>query len=82
MTGPQCSKTKSGKRRKHTPYVSKLQATAGNIALAVKEGKLPRSKLKGASKQMYEGMTLAELVAHSEEAKGRKLPERARRKRG
>ena len=73
MTG--CSKTRSGKRKKHTPYTSKAQTTAGNIALAVKKGDLPASKLQGASKQMAEGMTLEELQSHSREAKGKKLPQ-------
>lgn len=76
MTGPGCSKTKSGKRKKHTPYTSKAQATAGNIALAAKKGDLPASELKGPSKQMAEGMTLEELQSHSREAKGKNLPER------
>lgn len=77
MTGPGCKrKTKKGKHRKHTPYVSEVQATAGNIALAVKKGKLPKSKLKGASKQMARGMTMDELESHSKEAKGKKLPKR------
>lgn len=62
------------KCKKHTPYTSKAQAIAGNIALAAKEGKFPKSKLKGASKEMYEGMTHEELRRHSEEAKGKKLP--------
>jgi len=74
MTGPGCRK--KGKRRKHTPYMSESQATAGNIALAVKKGKLPKSKLKGASKSMHKGMTLQELESHSAEAKGKKLPKK------
>lgn len=74
-TRPGCGKkTKKGKRRKHTPYTSEAQATAGNIALVVKKGKLPKTKLKGASKQMHRGMTLDELESHSEEAKGKALP--------
>lgn len=64
------------KQKKHTPYVSEAQATAGNIALAAKKGKLPKSKLKGASRQMFEGMTLDELVSHSAEAKGKDLPKK------
>ena len=75
MTRPGCGKkTKKGKHRKHTPYKSEVQATAGNIALAVKKGKLPKSKLQGASKQMHRGMTMAELESHSAEAKGKNLP--------
>ena len=79
MSGKGCTKTKKGKPRPHTPYTSEAQATAGNIALAVKKGKLPKSKLKGASKQMARGMTLKELEAHSAEAKGKKLPKRAKK---
>lgn len=80
MTGPGCGKkTKKGKRRKHTPYTSEAQETAGNIALAVKKGELPKSKLKGASKQMARGMTLEELESHSKEAKGKKLPKKKRK---
>ena len=65
-----------GKRgsRKHTPYTTEAQTTAGNIALAAREGKIPKSELKGASKQMAEGMTLKELKSHSAEAKGKDLP--------
>lgn len=81
MTRKGCEKkTKSGKPRKHTPYKSEIQTTAGNIALAVKKGKLPKSKLKGASKQMYKGMTLEELESHSAEAKGKDLPEKVGKK--
>jgi len=64
---------KSG--RAHTPYTSGAQTTAGNIALAAREGKIPKSKLKGASKEMVKGMTLTELKSHSAEAKGKNLPE-------
>ena len=63
-----------GKHRKHTPYTTEVQATAGNIALAAREGKFPKSKLKGASKQMAKGMTMKELKSHSAEAKGKDLP--------
>lgn len=62
------------KHRAHTPYTSEAQTTAGNIALGVKEGKLPKSMLKGASRQMYKGMTHKELKSHSAEAKGKDLP--------
>lgn len=68
-------------RRKHTPYESEVQTIAGNIARAVKEGKLPKSKLKGASLAMYKGMTKEELISHSKEAKGKKLPHRVKKKR-
>lgn len=81
MTRKGCGKkTKSGKPKKHTPYTSEAQASAGNIALAVKKGKLPKSKLKGASKQMHKGMTLEELESHSAEAKGKDLPKRKSKK--
>jgi len=72
MTRPGC------KSKKHTPYVSEAQTTAGNIALAAKKGKIPKSKLKGASKQMARGMTMEELESHSKEAKGKKLPRKKR----
>lgn len=42
------------------PY-SKSQKIAACIALAVKRGKAKRSSLKGASLQMFKGMTEAEL---------------------
>lgn len=81
MTRKVCGKkTKKGKPRKHTPYKSEAQTTAGNIALAVKKGKLPKSKLKGASKQMHKGMTLEELESHSAEAKGKDLPKKKSKK--
>lgn len=63
-----------GSKRPHTPYTSGAQTIAGNIALAAREGKIPKSKLKGASKEMAKGMTLTELKSHSAEAKGKKLP--------
>lgn len=81
MTRNKCGKkTKKGKTRKHTEYTSEAQVTAGNIALAAKKGDLPKSKLKGASKQMAEGMTLEELESHSAEAKGKDLPKKVRKK--
>ena len=42
------------------PY-SKEQMVAARIALACKKGKIPQSKLKGASKSMYLSMTEKEL---------------------
>jgi len=42
------------------PY-SKDQKTAACIALACKDGKIPESKLKGASRSMYRGMTREQL---------------------
>lgn len=38
------------------PATSKAQQQAAGIAHAVEKGKLPKSKLRGASKQMYKGM--------------------------
>jgi len=38
------------------PAVSKDQQAAAGIAHAVEKGELPKSKLKGVSKQMYKGM--------------------------
>lgn len=38
------------------PATSKSQQQAAGIAHAVEKGELPKSKLKGASKQMYQGM--------------------------
>lgn len=55
-------------------YVWGIQTTAGNIALGVRLGKIPKSKLRGASKEMAKGMTLKELKNHSAEAKGKNLP--------
>ena len=43
------------------PAKSDKQATAARIALAAKKGKIPKSKLKGASKQMAAGMTKKQL---------------------
>jgi len=42
------------------PSVSKFQQKAAGIALSAKRGKIPVSKLKGASKQMYK-MTIKQL---------------------
>lgn len=43
------------------PATSEKQATAAKIALAAKKGKIPKSKLKGASKQMAKGMNKKQL---------------------
>jgi len=55
------------------PSASKSQQSASGIALAVKRGKLPLSKLRGASKQMYESMSMKQLeeFAHT---KRKRLP--------
>lgn len=42
------------------PY-SKGQEVAARIALAAKEGKIPKTKLKGASLSMYKSMSIAQL---------------------
>jgi len=68
-----------GSKRTHTPYTSGAQTVAGNIALAAREGKIPKSKLKGASKEMAKGMTVKELKSHSAEAKGKELPKYVKR---
>ena len=43
------------------PAKSKAQQKAAGAALAAKRGEEPKSKLKGASKEMVEGMTEKEL---------------------
>ena len=48
---------------------SEAQATAARIALAVKRGKLPKSKLKGASKEMYK-MSAKDLEDFTKAKKG------------
>jgi len=40
---------------------TKKQQIAARIALAAKKGKIPKSKLKGASLAMYEGMSASQL---------------------
>lgn len=60
-------KTKSGKRRKHTPIVSKAQQ---RLFGAVRGGK--KTKAPSLSK--------AEAGRHLRESKGKKLPERVKRK--
>lgn len=43
------------------PAKSKAQQKAAGAALAAKRGEIKKSDLKGASKEMYESMTEAEL---------------------
>lgn len=43
------------------PAKSKAQQKAAGAALAAKRGEAAKSKLKGASREMYESMTEAEL---------------------
>lgn len=52
---------------------SKKQQMAAGAALSAKEGKTPKSKLKGASKQMVESMDKAELKEMAG-TKRKKLP--------
>lgn len=57
------------------PATSKAQQRAAGAALSAKRGETPKSKLKGASKDMLDSMTeteLEELAATS----AKKLPER------
>ena len=69
---------RSGK--KHTPVKSKRQQSAMGIAYAAKKGQVPMSKLKGPAKQMAKSMPKAELKRHLKESKGRKLPQKVRKK--
>ena len=43
------------------PAKSRAQQQAAGIALSAKEGKTPKSKLRGASKQMAQSMSESEL---------------------
>jgi hypothetical protein len=43
------------------PATSKAQQRAAGAALAAKRGEMPKSRLQGASKEMYETMTEEEL---------------------
>ena len=67
MTGPQCSKSKSGKPRKHTPIMSGNEADAMGIALAAKRGKVKVSELRGPALKIYQSMSQEELSSHLEE---------------
>lgn len=48
------------------PAKSKAQQQAAGIALAVKKGKLPKSKLRGSSKSMYKSMSKEDLSHYAE----------------
>ncbi|WP_026180701.1 DUF3008 family protein [Henriciella marina] len=48
------------------PAKSKAQQKAAGAALAAKRGDMPKSKLKGASKEMEESMSEAELEDFAE----------------
>jgi hypothetical protein len=68
MTKRGCGKkTKRGKRRKHTPIVSKKQSGAMGVAYAAKKGEIPVSKLKGPARQIYADMSAHQLKEHLEE---------------
>ncbi len=56
---------------------SKKQQMAAGAALSAKRGETPKSKLKGASKEMVETMSEAELEAFAS-TKRKGLPKKAR----
>lgn len=58
------------------PAVSKAQQRAAGAALSAKRGETPVGKLRGASKEMYDSMTEAELEDLAETSR-KGLPERA-----
>jgi hypothetical protein len=57
------------------PAKSKAQQKAAGAALSAKRGETPRSRLKGASRQMVESMSESELEELAETGR-RGLPER------
>ena len=58
------------------PAKSKVQQKAAGAALAAKRGEIPKTKLKGASREMYKSMTEKELDELAT-VKRSKLPEHA-----
>lgn len=52
------------------PSSSRDQQQAAGIAYAAKKGEVPKSKLKGASKQMYEGMSKSQLRDYAKKREG------------
>ena len=56
------------------PAKSQAQQKAAGAALAAKRGEIPKAKLKGASREMYESMTEKELDELAT-VKRSKLPE-------
>jgi len=70
MTGKGCSKTKSGKHRKHTEITSEKQRGKFGAEYARK---------KAGKKGTMPGITKAELKSHLKEAGGKKLPKRAKK---
>jgi hypothetical protein len=57
------------------PATSKAQQRAAGAALSAKRGETPKSKLKGASKDMLDSMTEAELEELASTSRD-KLPDR------
>lgn len=57
------------------PATSKAQQKAAGAALAAKRGETPKSKLQGASRDMYESMTEDELEDFAS-TKRRNLPDK------
>jgi hypothetical protein len=55
------------------PAVSKAQQKAAGAALSAKRGQTPKSRLKGASKQMAESMSKKQLEAFAATTR-KKLP--------
>jgi hypothetical protein len=47
------------------PAETEKQAKAARVAYAAKTGKIPKSKVKGASKEMLKGMTKKELKKYT-----------------
>jgi hypothetical protein len=62
------------------PAKSKQQQKAAGAALAAKRGEMPKSKLRGASRQMAESMSESELDKMAS-VKRSKLPRRVASKR-
>ena len=58
-----------------SPARSRAQQQSAGIALSAKRGETPKSKLKGASKQMYEGMTKKQLEEYAG-TKSKSLPKK------
>ena len=61
------------------PAKSKAQQRAAGMALAVKRGRMPASKLRGSAKQMYQSMTIKQLEEFAG-TKRKPLPARKRKK--
>jgi len=57
------------------PATSKSQQKAAGAALSAKRGDMPKSKLRGASKEMYESMSEKQLEEFAE-TKRKGLPEK------